>query len=107
MELAEAEQYALNPQTIIDPGTCNLAQSIINGWITDREEEEFEKRLAVDREEDKLFALYEVNAIAQRKVRLSEEYKAWQEAKRQLAKYKRLRRTLSERFQVLTNIKHY
>lgn len=107
MELNEAIEYAENPQKIIDPATCNLAQAIISGWITDREEEEFEKRLAVDQEGDKLMAVYETNATVERKIRLTEIYREWQQAKRDLAKYKRLRRTLADRFTVITQTKRF
>ena len=50
MELEQAVEYANDPGKVIDPGTCNLSVALISGWITDREEQDFEQRLNVDEE---------------------------------------------------------
>lgn len=102
MELEDAIEYAENPGKIIDPGTCNFALAIINGKITDQEEDEFEKRLEVDIYADHMMEEYKVNAIVDRKIRLTTQYQEWQASKRELARLKRLRNTLSERFTVIT-----
>lgn len=107
MEIPLALEYAQNPEKIIDPGACNLATSIINGLIMDKEETEFELRLAVDKEHDRLFTEHKVNAIADRKIKLTEVYQKWERSKIELKRLGRLRATLRDRFQVLTMTKRY
>lgn len=107
MELEQATEYAKDPQKIIDPAACNIAMAVINGWIMDREEQEFELRLAVDKRHDELFEQHQVNAVADRKIKLEKVFIDWKRAEREVGKYKRLRRTLADRFQVLTLTKRY
>lgn len=107
MEISQAIEYAKNPETVIDPQACNFAMAIINGWITDREEEEFELRIAVDKRHDELFEQYKVNAVSDRKIKLDQAFISWKKAEREVGRLKRLRRTLADRFTVLTQTKRY
>lgn len=107
MELEKAKEYAENPAKIIDPETCNYAMAVINGWIMDCEEAEFELRLVVDKRHDELFEEYKVNAVADRKIKLEKVFIDWKRAEREVGKFKRLRRTLADRFTVLTQTKRY
>jgi hypothetical protein len=107
MELKLAIEYANFPDKIADAEACNFAAALISGYITMQEEEEFALRLECDKKEDTLYAEFPINALVARKIRLTEEYRIWQESKRELARYKRLRNTLADRFTVLTRTKHY
>jgi hypothetical protein len=107
MDLSQATEYAEHPDKVIDPGACNFAQSIISGYITMEEENEFALRLEVDKQEDVLFGEHGTNATAARKIKLTPTYIEWQKSKRELARLKRLRRTLADRFTVLTQTKRF
>jgi DNA repair ATPase RecN len=107
IELKDAISYANEPGKIIDPAMCNYAMAVINGKIMDEEENEFELRLKVDQRHDELFDLYKVNAVADRKIKLDPLFIAWKKAEREVGRLKRLRRTLADRFQVLTMTKKY
>lgn len=107
MEIDLAILYAQEPNRIIDPENCNYATAIINGLILDREEAEYELRLAVDKEHDRLFTEHKVNAIADRKIKLTEVYQKWERSKIELKRLGRLRATLRDRFAVLTMTRRY
>lgn len=96
-------QYALSPEKILDPQTCNTVSAFLNGHISDLTEEEFEKRLVASQMKVKLLNDPGMtNAMARANWEVSEDYITWQKTVKKLRQYKAFRGDIKDRFQVLT-----
>lgn len=100
----EAIALAATPEKIIDPLTCNLVISYLNGHITDLGAMEWELELAANnhrvillQEEGKSIALKEAEW------KISEPYKKWREAQLELRKLRAYRQALRKKEEILQN----
>lgn len=91
-----------HPEKLIDPNEINILQSYLNGYITDLEEEAWERQLVAS---NKLAELSNGNSAAKADIlwKVSNEWRLWQGIEKTVKKLKRYRSDLKDRFAVLTN----
>lgn len=101
MQLDEVIKKLSEPEKLIDPREINTLQSYLNGYITELEEEEWERQLvASNRLAELNIELSAAKAEVQWKV--SNEYRSWKGTERTVKKLKRYRSDLKDRFKLLT-----
>lgn len=106
MEIEKIIEKLSNPEKLIDPGEINILQSYLNGYITDLEEEAWERQLVAS---NKLAELSETLSAAKADIqwKVSNEWRLWQGVEKTVKKLKRYRSDLKDRFAVLTNTKRF
>lgn len=107
MELSKITELMKEPEKLIDGGQINLLSSYTGGFISDAEELLNEQNYQVSSEWAKLRTLLKTNTEADREIELSQIYRDREKTKLLIAKLKRFRGDLKDRFAVITQLKRY
>lgn len=107
MELPKILEILKEPERIIDPNQCNMIASYLSGFIMDAEEELYTLSLAVSSEWLTIREASKSSVEADRKSEVTPLNQKREKVRMKIGQLKRLRSDLKDRFQVLTNIKHY
>ena len=106
MEIQKIIERLSEPEKLVSPEEINILQSYLNGYITDLEEDAWERQLVAS---NKLAELTNNNSAAKAEIlwKISNEWRLWQGIEKTIKKLKRYRSDLKDRFQVLMGKKNY
>ena len=106
MEIQKIIERLSEPEKLVSPEQINILQSYLNGYITDLEEDAWERQLVAS---NKLAELTNNNSAAKAEIlwKISNEWRLWQGIEKTIKKLKRYRSDLKDRFQVLMGKKNY
>lgn len=106
MQIEQIIKRLSEPEKLVSPEEINILQSYLNGYITDLEEEAWERQLVAS---NKLAELSETLSAAKADIqwKVSNEWRLWQGVEKTVKKLKRYRSDLKDRFAVLTNTKRF
>lgn len=106
MQIEQIIKRLSEPEKLVSPEEINILQSYLNGYITDLEDDAWERQLVASNKLAELsITLSAAKADIQWKV--SNEYRLWQGVERTVKKLKRYRSDLKDRFAILLGKKNY
>jgi len=107
MDIEQIYKIMAEPEKLIDPGKCNILAAYISGMISDLEEELNERNYAVSARWGDIRKKLSSDKKADKALELEDVYRDREKTKLLLAKLKRYRADVKDRFLVLTNQKRY
>lgn len=102
MELKKIIELMVSPEKLIDPRQINVMCAGLSGFITDLEEQLNEENYAVSVKWAAIRKNLKHNTEADREIELTDIYRQREKTKLTLAKLRRFRADLKDRFEVLT-----
>ncbi len=107
MELKRIFELMAAPEKLIDPSQINVLSSYVGGFVTELEETLNEENYQVSLKWSDLRKELKSNAEADRAIELTDIYREREKNKILLARLKRFRGDLKDRFIVVSSIKRY